>query len=80
MQSLSATQKSTILLQLDAGHSICLIASNTGVGIATISRLCSKECANLQKSAGGHPSKLSPSIFNMLSILSPLEKLRMLFK
>ena len=61
MQSLSTTQKSIILPQLDAGHSIHSIASSTGVGIATISRLCSKEHSSLQKSTGGHPSKLSPT-------------------
>ena len=61
MQSLSTTQKSTILSQLDAGHSICSIASSTGLGIATISRLCSKKRSSLQKSTGGHPSKLSPT-------------------
>ena len=61
MPSLSTTQKSTILTQLDAGHSIHSIASNTGLGIATISRLCSKEHSSLQKSTGGCPSKLSPT-------------------
>ena len=61
MRSLSTTQKSTILSQLDAGHSICSIASITGIGIATISRLCSKECPDLQKSTGGCPTKLSPA-------------------
>ena len=61
MQSLSTTQKSTILSQLDAGHSIYSIASSTGLGIATISKLCSKEHSSLQKSTGGHPSKLSPT-------------------
>ena len=59
MRSLSATQKSTILSQLDSGHSVCSIESSTGVGIATISRLHSKKCSNLQKSTGGCPSKLS---------------------
>ena len=59
MRSLSAIQKSTILSQLDSGHSICSIASSMGIGIATISRLHSKEHSNLQKSTGGHPSKLS---------------------
>ena len=59
MRSLSATQKSTILSQLDFGHSIHSVASSIGFGIATISRLHSKECSNLQKSTGGHPSKLS---------------------
>ena len=61
MQSLSITQKSTILSQLDAGHSICSITSSTGLGIATISRLCSKEGSSLQKSTGDCPLKLSPT-------------------
>src|SRR5947209_5049579 len=61
MQSLSATQKSTILSYLDAGHSICSIASRMGVSNSTNSRLHSKEHSTLQKSIGGHPSKLSPS-------------------
>jgi len=59
MRSLSTTQKNTILSQLDAGHSIHSIASITGVGIATISRLRSKERSDLQKSTGGRPTKLS---------------------
>ena len=61
MRSLSATQKNTILSQLDAGHSISSIASATGVSTATISRLRSKEHSDLQKSTGGHPTKLSPA-------------------
>ena len=59
MQSLSTIQKNTILSQLDSGHSICSIASSTGVGLATISRLHSKERSDLQKSVGGCPPKLS---------------------
>ena len=59
MRSLSAAQKNTILSQLTAGQSICSIASTTGISIATISRLHSKECSDLQRSAGGHPTKLS---------------------
>jgi len=59
MRSLSTTQKNTILSQLDAGHSIHSIASTIGVGIATISRLRSKQHSDLQKSTGGHPTKLS---------------------
>src|SRR5438445_13341192 len=61
MQSLSVTQKSTILSYLDAGHYIHSIASRMGVSNSTISRLHSKEHSTLQKSIGGHPSKLSPS-------------------
>ena len=59
MQSLSAEQKQTILFQLDAGHSVCSIASSTGVSIAAVSRLRSAERSALQKFVGGHPSKLS---------------------
>ena len=44
---------------LDAGQSAHSIASATGLHVSTISRLCSKECSELQKAAGGHPSKLS---------------------
>ena len=44
---------------LDAGQSALSIASATGLHVSTISRLHSKECSELQKAAGGHPSKLS---------------------
>ena len=44
---------------LDVGQSAHSIASATGLHVSTISRLCSKECSELQKAAGGHPSKLS---------------------
>jgi len=59
MRSLSTTQENIILPQLDAGHSICSIASTTGISTATISRLRSKEHSSLQKSTGGHSAKLS---------------------
>ena len=61
MRSLSATQRNTILTMLDSGHSPASIASSTGLHCSTISRLRSKECSSLQKSTGGHPSKLSPA-------------------
>ena len=44
---------------LDAGQSAYSIASATGLHVSTISRLRSKECSELQKTAGGCPSKLS---------------------
>ena len=44
---------------LDAGQSAHSIASATGLHVSTISRLCSKEHSELQKAAGGCPSKLS---------------------
>src|SRR6266576_6607223 len=46
---------------LDAGHSAHSIASTTGVHASTISRLRSKEHSELNKSSGGHPTKLSPT-------------------
>ncbi|KAL4066536.1 hypothetical protein J3A83DRAFT_4257380, partial [Scleroderma citrinum] len=59
MQSLSPTQKASILSMLDAGQSAHSIASSTGIHVSTISRLCFKECSTLQKSAEDHPTKLS---------------------
>ena len=44
---------------LDAGQSAHSIASATGLHVSTISRFCSKENSELQKAAGGCPSKLS---------------------
>ena len=46
---------------LDASHSAHSIASITGVHTSTISRLCSKEHSELQKSFGGCPTKLFPT-------------------
>ncbi|KIK76073.1 hypothetical protein PAXRUDRAFT_449539, partial [Paxillus rubicundulus Ve08.2h10] len=61
MQSLSATQKNTIIIMLDSAHSAHSIATCTGFHTPTISRLHAKEHSELQKSTGGHPSKLSPA-------------------
>ena len=61
MQSLFLAQKNTILSLLDTGKSTHSISATTGVHASTISRLCSKQCSELQKSIGGHPSKLSPA-------------------
>ena len=55
--------KNTILSQLDAGHSIHSITASIDVGIATISRLCSKKHSDFQRSAGDSPSK--PSSINV---------------
>jgi transposase len=46
---------------LDSNHSAHQISSSTGVHTSTISRLRSKHRSSLQKSLGGHPSKLSPA-------------------
>ena len=59
MRSISSTQRNTILSMLDAGQSAHSITSATGLHVSTISRLCSKECLELQKAVGGRPSKLS---------------------
>jgi transposase len=82
MHSLSQTQKNTILSMLDAGHSAHSIASITGVHASTISRLCSKEHSELQKSTGGHPAKLSPYTvtFTIMFISSLFMRQKMVFK
>ena len=59
MQSLSQTQKNSMLLLLDSGHSASFIASTAGLGLATVSRLWSKHHPNLFKATGGHPNKIS---------------------
>ena len=59
MRTLFLTQKNCILSMLDAGHSTHHIGSITGVHASTISRLRSKECSELHKLSGGHPTKLS---------------------
>ena len=46
---------------LDAGQSTCSISAATGINPFTISRLCFKECSELQKSTDGCLKKLSPS-------------------
>ena len=61
MRSLSAAQTKHILCPLDSGKSGNEIYASTGVGTATISGLCSKHQSSLQKSLGGHPTKLSPA-------------------
>ena len=71
MKSISSTQRNTILSMLDAGQSAHSIASATGLHVFTISRLCSKECSELQKAAGGHPSRLSSAnIYHAIHLIS----------
>ena len=59
MHPLSASQKAHIISLLTAGHSSYQVSSMTGVHSTTISRLSRKHFPYLQKSSGGHPSKLS---------------------
>ena len=61
MRSLSAAQIKHVLCLLDSGKSGNEIYVFTGVGTATISRLHSKHQSSLQKSLGGHSTKLSPA-------------------
>ena len=71
MHPLSLTSQNENLSMLDAGHSAGNIASNTGHGISTISRLHSKHCFHLSESAGGHPSKLlSANIHHAIHLIS----------
>ena len=56
---------------LDVGQSAHSIASATGLHVSTISRLCSKEHLELQKAAGGCPSKLSSAnIYQAIRLIS----------
>ncbi|KIJ14111.1 hypothetical protein PAXINDRAFT_34698, partial [Paxillus involutus ATCC 200175] len=61
MQSLSSTQKNTILTRLHSGCSAHTIASTTGLNVSTISIFYAKEHPGLRKSSGDHLSKLSPA-------------------
>jgi transposase len=58
MKPVSAAQHIHILSLLDSGHSGYDISSQTGVSVASISRLCSRHCHYIKKASGGHPSKL----------------------
>src|SRR5436305_745073 len=59
MRTLSPASKDHILSLLDAGYTATHIATSTGHGIGTVSRLRSKHRSHLSKSLGGRPSKLS---------------------
>ena len=48
-----------MLSLLDSGHSDSSIASTTGLGLTTVSRLWSKHHPNLFKATGGCPNKIS---------------------
>ena len=59
MNLLTPALQHHILCLLDSGHSCYQISSQSDISNATISTLHSKHCPNLQKSSGGHPTKLS---------------------
>src|SRR3979490_1547044 len=80
MKSLSPVHVDCILSQLDAGHSTSHIQLSTGVGHATICRLCSKHCPDLPKAVGGHPSKLSPANIRHAVHLISSQKLKIQYK
>src|SRR3979490_70815 len=61
MRSLSIDKLNIVIYRLDSGQTTCQISSSTGVGIGTISKICSKHCPDLPKSSGGCPVKLSPA-------------------
>ena len=60
MKSLSAQKQDHVIFLLRSGKSIREISTQTGHGVATISRIHSKHCPDIPKTSGGHPSKLSP--------------------
>jgi len=59
MHTLSSASQNHILSLLEAGFTAGHIATSTGYGISTISRLRSKHLPHLSKSLDGCPSKLS---------------------
>src|ERR1700735_2750900 len=59
MKPVSAAQRNHILSLLDSGHSGYDIHSQTGVSVASISRLRSRHHPYIKKASGGRPSKLS---------------------
>src|SRR6267154_5471523 len=61
MQPLTTAQRNHIITLLDAGTSGHQIYCLTGIGISTISKLCSQHHSELSKSSGGRPSKLTPA-------------------
>src|SRR5260221_14111395 len=82
MKAISSAQNKHILSLLDSGLSGHEISSQNGVSNAAISRLRSRYHPYLNKSQGGHCSKLSDhnmSISTMHSDLLVLGRLKMLF-
>ena len=56
---------------LGASQSAHSIASTTGLNMSTISRLCSKECSELQKATGGCLPKLSSAnVWHAICLIS----------
>lgn len=59
MHPISSAQTTHITELLISGLSARQVHKQTGVGLATISRIRSKHLPHLEKSSGGHPAKLS---------------------
>jgi transposase len=59
MKALPVALVQDIISLRRSGHSFSYIQSKTGAGHASISRICSEHCPDVQKSLGGRPKKLS---------------------
>ena len=61
MHPISSANKENIISLASNGHSLRSIASKTGVGKSTVSRVLQDILPNHSKPSSGHPSKLSPT-------------------
>jgi transposase len=75
MQPLSKAQTTHILDLLYSGVSAAQIHKDTGVGLATISRIRAAHCPALTKSSGGRPSKLSAADINYTKLKMRMGKI-----
>jgi hypothetical protein len=82
MRPLSSTQISHITELAISGLSFRQVHRKTSVGLATISRICSKHLPNLEKSCGSHPAKLSAADidYTVLNSICKETRSKLLFK
>jgi transposase len=64
MKSLTKSQTTRVIELLHSGLSGHQINKDTGIGLASISRIRNKHCPDLDKSSGGRPSKLTTANIN----------------
>jgi transposase len=64
MRPLTKAQTTHIVELLCSGVSAAQIHKDTGIGLATISRIRNKHCPDLERLSGGRPCKLSPANIN----------------
>ena len=61
MKSISVARQQNVISLLLSGHSICKVASITGLGKSTVGEISQKFEMDKENHPGGHPSKLSPT-------------------